>query len=131
VERTTFSPDGQRLAYVVSHGGHTFDGQEHSRAQRRVVVGREGRQYDADALFNLTLSSDSSHFAFEVHNADKGKSFVVLDGQEGKPYDEFLTNKMGWWEAWVQGTLRFRDDNSVTYLAREGRKFCRVTQPLP
>lgn len=132
VEHMTFSPDGQRLAYVVGRGGHIFDGKEHSRAQRRVILdGREGRQYDVDALINLTFCSDSSHFAFEVHNADKGKSFVVLDGQEGKPYDELLTNKMGWWQPWAQGTLRFRDDNSVTYLAREGRKFYRVTQPLP
>jgi hypothetical protein len=131
VEHITFSPNGQRLAYIVGRGGHIFDGKEHSRAQRRVVLdGQEGRQYDAEALFNLTFSSDSSHFAFEVHNADKGKSFVVLDGQEGKPYDELLTNKMGWWQPWVQGTLRFQDDNSVTYLAREGRKFYRVTQQL-
>lgn len=132
VEHITFSPDGQRLAYVVGRGGHIFDGKEHSRAQRLVILdGREGRQYDADALSNLTFCSDSSHFAFEVHNADKGKSFVVLDGQEGKPYDELLTNKMGWWQPWVQSTLRFLDDNSVTYLVRDRRKFYRVTQPLP
>jgi len=132
VEHLIFSPDGQHLVYVVGRGGHVFDGKEHGRAQRRAVLdGREGRQYDADALFNLTFSPDCSHFAFEVHNADKGKSFVVLDGQDGKPYDELLTNKFGWWQPWVQGTLRFAHDNSVTYLAREGRKFYRVTQPLP
>jgi len=131
VEHVTFSGDGQRLAYVVGHGGRTFDGAEGSRARRQLVLDdREGPQYDADALLDLTFSPRGDHFAAEVHKTDKG-SFVVVDGQEGKPYDELLGSK--WREGWdvrIASTLRFEGENSITYLAREGRKFYRVTQPL-
>lgn len=130
VEHVTFSADSQHLAYVVCHGGHSFNGDGFNRAQRRVVLdGQEGRLYDADALFNLTFSADGRHFAFEVHRANRNKSFVVVDGRAGKPYDELLSFKPN--RNIMQGSLRFDDDHSVTYLAREGRKFYRVTQPLP
>jgi hypothetical protein len=56
-----------------------------------------------------------------------GKSLVVVDGFEGKRYEELLADQWGP----VKSTLRFGGESSVTYLAREGRKFYRVTQPLP
>lgn len=58
--------------------------------------------------------------AYEVHDDKnaKGKSLVVTDGQEGRLYDEVVDGSMS----------LFSGDGSVTYVAREGRKFYRVTQ---
>jgi hypothetical protein len=94
-----------------------------------IVDGQEERQYNANALINLTFSRDSRHFAFEVHGAGIGKSFVVVDDREGKHYDELLAGEQR--RGMAKGSLRFTAENSVTYLARKGRKFYRVTQPLP
>ncbi len=133
VEHLTFSPDSQHLAFVLGHGGRWFSGEELSRAKRQAIVdGQEGHQYDADALLNLTFSSDGKHFAYEVQKADKGKSFVVVDGHEGKAYEELLARRWGSGsQVAVRSTLRLDEKGSITYLAREGRKFFRVTQPLP
>jgi hypothetical protein len=122
VEYMTFSLDGQRLAYVVGHGGRWFANLESSHGGYRVVVdGQEGLQYDAESIRNLAFSCDSRHLAFTVGNiAGKGKSLVVVDEREGKPYDHVLAD-----------SLRFAGQDSVTYQALEGRKFYRVTQPLP
>jgi hypothetical protein len=122
LEHFTFSPDGQRLAYVVGDGGPAWSaarqhGEEY-RALRRVVVdGPEGKEYDVVAAKNLQFSPDSKHFAYELHDIGKGKSLVVVNGREGKHYDDIV----GW-------SLRFTSDGMVRYVAREGFKIFRVTQ---
>jgi hypothetical protein len=128
-EQLTFSPDGQHLAVVLGHGGPMFDGRGASRrAERQVIVdGQEGRQYNCDELANLMFSVDGRHLTFEVHKTHWGKSLVVVDGIEGKHYEELLGVTRGQ----VRNTLYFQGEDSLTYLAREGRKFYRVTQPLP
>lgn len=85
-----FSPDSSKVAYVVPQGelgGKSF-----------VVVGnKEGKQYDS-VLINpiIVFSPDSSKVAYVVttveffdggRNMRIGKSFVVVDGKEGKKYD--------------------------------------------
>ncbi|MEE8200108.1 MAG: hypothetical protein V3R29_02980 [Candidatus Acidoferrales bacterium] len=115
----TFSPDSRRLAYVGVKGGHWYDEGWTGRARRRVFLdGQPGKEYDAWGLANLTFSPDNQHFAYEAHDIGNGKSLVVVDGQEGKLYDQ------------VMMSLSFSGESSITYVAREGRKFYRVTQTV-
>jgi roadblock/LC7 domain-containing protein len=126
-EQITFSPNSQRLAYVVVSGGENYWEGATKRAKRRaVVVGHEDNLYDAYGLDDLTFSPDSHHFAYIVHGGlKKDKSAVVMDGREGDPYDSVLT---GVFRTNASGGPFSAD---FVYIAREGRKFFRVTQPLP
>jgi len=116
--------EGEHFVYAVTQGGHQYDEGYTSRAKRRVFVdGEAGQEYDAIAVANLQtlLTGPEFHLAYEVHN-DKYRddtSFVVVDDLEGKPYD-----------AVMRYSLRFSDEKTVTYIARQGRKFFRVTQSL-
>ncbi len=113
-----FSPDSRRVAYLWVRGGSFYARRFTQRARRQVFLdGQPGKEYDAIAVFNLTFSPDSQHLAYDVHDIDGGRSLVVVDGQEGKHYDQVMS-----------GSLSFSGDNLVTYMARAGRKFYRVTQ---
>jgi hypothetical protein len=116
-----FSPDGTRLAYEFGRHGARPAWQVLFRALRRVVLdGEEGKEYDALALTNLTFSPASRRFAYEVHDAGRQlRSLIVLDGLEGKSYEAVFSN-----------SLRFTDEDTVVYVAREGRRYLRVTQSL-
>ena len=119
----TLSPDGQRVVYELGWGGFSFSTGYTTQALRRVVLdGQVGKEYDAFDLDEFSFSDDSRHFAYEVHGPPdknaKGKSLVVTDGQEGKLYDEVIHRSMS----------LFSGEGSVTYVAREGRKFYRATQ---
>ena len=124
VRSLVFSPDGKRWACALSEGGHMYMntiaqvGSEWSQAQRRVVVdGQEGPEYDIPGMVNLRFSPDSQHLAYEAQGMLN--SWVMVDGREGKHYDQVL---------W--GTLFFSSNDSVTYVAREARKFYRVRQSV-
>jgi rRNA maturation protein Nop10 len=125
-EQITFSPDSRRLAYVVVSGGENYWEGATKRAKRRVVVdGHEDNLYDAYGI-NLTFSSDSRHVAYVVHGGiKKDKSAVVVDGREGGPYDSVLGGVFHM-EVGADGVT----SAAFVYVAREGRKFYRVTQPL-
>jgi hypothetical protein len=117
-EQMIFSPDNSHLAFVsVKEGiwkGATI------RAHRRVWFdGQPGRDYDALGLSGLLFSHDSKHLAYVVHDPGNKKHFIVLDGQEGKYYDEIFF-----------GALRFNVSGEFVYFAREGRKYLRVTHPI-
>jgi hypothetical protein len=126
-EQITFSPDSQRLAYVVVSGGENYWEGATKRAKRRVVVdGHEHNLYDAYGI-NLTFSPDSRHVAYIVHRGLKNdKSTVVIDGREGGPYDSALGGVFPREVGADGGT-----STEFVYIARQGRKFDRVTQPLP
>ena len=126
-EQLMFSPDSQRLAYVVVSGGENYWEGATKRAKRRVVVdGHEDNLYDAYGI-NLTFSPDSRHVAYIVHGGLKrDKSTVVIDGREGGPYDSVLGGVFHREVGADGGTSA-----EFVYIAREGRKFYRVTQPLP
>src|SRR5229473_199760 len=126
-EQITFSADSQRLAYVVVSGGENYWEGATKRAKRRVVVdGHEHNLYDAYGI-NLTFSPDSRHVAYIVHGGlKKDKSTVVIDGREGGPYDSVLGGVFHKEVGADGGTSA-----EFVYIAREGRKFYRVTQPLP
>ena len=121
-EQITFSADSRRLAYVVVSGGENYWEGATKRAKRRVIVdGHEDELYDNFGI-DLSFSPDSRHVAYIVHGGvKKDKSTVVIDGREGRAYDSVLG-----------GTFRRAIGASAefVYIAREGRKFYRVTQPL-
>jgi hypothetical protein len=126
VEYSLQSRDGQRFAFVLGHRGINNLNGRTTRAQRCAVVdGQVGKMYDTlemDAMF----SSDGTHFAYTLRGGvGDNKSAAVIDGQEGKLYDDV-----------IGGAFRDATDNggssqhAFIYIAREGRKFYRVTQPL-
>lgn len=116
VEQLTFSPDGQRLAYVVGVGGMWYMMGQTNRARRRVYLDAQAqKEYDALDLANLRFSPDGRHLAYEVHDVGKDRSLVVLDALEGTSYD-----------AVVAGSLRFIDENTATCFARRERSYYRV-----
>jgi len=91
-----FSPDSRRLAYVVideardvrqkegDEGGFTAD----AARCRAVVDGKAGATYLR--AFTPIFSPDSKSYAYLAGRGEK--TFVVLDGKEGKPYHGHLGN---------------------------------------
>jgi len=88
--KLAFSPDSQRMAYAVESGDKSF----------AVVDGKEGLSYEYATVSLPTFSTDSRRVAYAVQAVDKEllerqgisakagqKSFVVVDGNEGRPYD--------------------------------------------
>ncbi len=125
----TFSPDSQRLAYVVAWGGQSFVEGRTTRAKRCVVVdGHAGEVYDTLGI-DIGFSPDSRHFIYSVRGGvSSDKSTVVTDGQQGKLYEDVIGGNF------FQEKARAEAGTSPTefvYIAREGRKFYRVTQLLP
>ncbi len=121
-EQLTFSPSGQRLAYVVVSGGGQYAKWNTKRARRRAVVdGNEGKEYDVERLHDLRFSDDSLHVAYVVHDiktAAGDKAVVVVDQLEGKSYDDVFCESVSF----------SADGKKLTYVAREGQKILRVTQ---
>jgi hypothetical protein len=120
-EKLTWSPDGQRTAFVMGHGGLQYLRDVTTQARRRVVVdGKIGAEYNCATIVNLHFSPDSRHWGYETIADEKRqwKSFVVVDGVEGEAYDEIMPH-----------SLQFSAGTAV-YVARDGRKFLRVTRTL-
>lgn len=119
----TLAPDGRRAAYVGVTGGTFFDRGETNRARRRVYVdGIAGSEYNAINLLWLQFSPVGNHLVYVVagpSNTSRYTSFIVVDGVEGKRYDD------------VFGTPRFDPGGGVvTYTAVAGRRYYFVTQSL-
>ncbi len=114
--------EGGHWGYMTEQGGDQYFSGQTTRAKRRMVVdGQAGPEYDAVAIsvVHTQLSGGAFHFSYEVHEnkASKDASFVVLDGQEGKLYD-----------AVFMGSSEFLGDKTVTFVARSGKRFVRITQ---
>jgi hypothetical protein len=130
VDKIRMSPEGKVESYLLGRGGHEyFNFSVFSLARRKMVVGgHEEQEYNCAALSEARFSPDHRHYAYEVHRIVHGKgfewkafpnSFVVLDGKEGKHYDEVVPN-----------SLRFDGDAAATYYARDGFRFLRVRENL-
>lgn len=136
LESPVFSPDGEKLAYVLwqsgSQGEVGLSGlqallavpNQARYADRCVVVdGQESKIYETLGI-DVKFSPDSHHFAYAVHRHKK--AMVVVDGQEERVYDDV-----------IDGAFRDATDSggpaqhAFIYIALEGHKFLRVTQPLP
>jgi hypothetical protein len=120
-EYLTWDSDGRRVAMVGVWGGTGYDQGRTPRARRRVFLdGRPGAEYNADFISNLRFSGTGQRFAYVVHHGGEGDvDFVVIDGAESKRYD-------GVWG----GFLKFNGESALTWIARAGRRFLRVRQPL-
>ena len=125
----SFSSNSRHMAYVVGWGGENYwEGATARAKQRAVVDGHEQDLYDTFRL-DLTFSPDTRHFIYVVHGGaskDKNKSTVVIDGREAKVYDDVFGGAFR--DTATEGDS---PQHAFVYIAREGRKFYRVTQPLP
>jgi len=120
-ESLTYTPQGKPV-YVAGIGGDSYRRRETNKARRRVVVdGVAGKEYNCDAIENLLVSPDGKHVAYTVLiGSFRGdKTTVVLDNQEGKPYEEFFPD-----------TMRFTEGASLTYIAGDERGYFRVTHSV-
>lgn len=87
------------------------DGQEHKKPSTQVTAGPIAK-----------LATDGRfHYAYAAWpEPAKPRCYVVLDSFEGKVYND----------VWPT-TLRWTDDGTLTYLAREGRRLLKVTEIMP
>jgi hypothetical protein len=127
IESPVISPDGRKFAYIVGAGGNAFTQGKTSKANRCVVLdGHAEEKYDSVGI-SLSFSPDSRYFVCFVRGGTKdNKSMVVTNSQNGKVYDDVFGG----------GFLVTKHENSskaltLAYIAREGRRFYRVTQLLP
>jgi Tol biopolymer transport system component len=96
-----FSPDNDRLAYVVGPEGK----------MRTVIGGKESKAYDRVFDESIAFSPDGRRVAYVAKRAGAAAgapaAVVVVDGQEAKPHDGV-----------VPGSLRFSPDGRrVAYVA--------------
>jgi hypothetical protein len=120
----TFSPDGQRFAYFASRNTGPAGSERKvawvpRRAFRLVLDGRELEEIVGGIVVSLRFSPDGRRLAYGVgYVGDTPKGMIVLDGQNGKPYE-------------ITGPFTFVDNNTITYRAREGTKSYQVTHTVP
>ena len=94
--------------------------------ERRLVVdGEVGPAHAARHLGDITLFAEGGelHWAYFVDailDERRGAWLAVVDGLEGRHYDEVLL-----------GSLRFAEAKTVTFIARNGGSYYRVTHELP
>lgn len=121
VSEITFSPDSKKLAYV----GHTGNQFELSSAYL-VMDGVQSKKYEN--VDDLLFSSNSENFAYVARK--KNKSFVVINGTEGKSYDFILTANLKeekYHSYDVQtSSLIFDSNKKLRYLAIRGNKLYSV-----
>ena len=100
-----FSPDGRRVAYLVSRGEKYLVG----------VDGQEGKGYSFVKLDSVQFSPDGGRVAY-VAEPDQGGAYrLVVDGKEGAAYDDI-------------SDLRFSADGSrFAYTAQRNGATYRVT----
>jgi hypothetical protein len=112
------SGGGQHLAFETISGGSQFKTGGTLRALRTVVLdGVAGKEYDALSLVNFDLGK-TGHYCYEVRGASGDKDLVNVDGHESRLYNAAIA-------------ARFSDDaKNVTFVARDGGRFFRVTYSL-
>lgn len=106
-ETIRFSPDSQRLAYLAASKELAKDKLFY------VVDGQPTNAFDQVRGGAFIFSPDSKRYAFVV--LDQGSNIVVLDGREGRKFDEIAA-------------LQFSPDSRrLAYVARRGNRFFAVT----
>lgn len=112
--------DGTRLAYEIVRGGNEFKQGRTRRALRRVVIdGKSGPEYDSHNLVPSRFSDEGNHYLYTVHGAKGDRDLMVFDGVEGPLYDDIFSP-----------SARFVDGQTIEFIARQGRRFLRVTMKL-
>jgi hypothetical protein len=112
--------DLTHLAYEIVRGGNEFKQGRTRRALRRVVIdGKGGPEYDSYNLVPSRFSEDGNHYLYTVHGAKGDRDLMVFDGVEGPLYDDVFSP-----------SARFIDNQTVEFVARQGRRFLRVTMKM-
>jgi hypothetical protein len=120
VQFIILSKDGAHLAYEIVRGGTRYKAGATPRAQRNIVIdGQAGKIYDALGLADPVFNLDSKYFAYVVRGAEGSRDRIVFNGLEGSLYDDVF-----------YGTLKFMDEQSIDFIARNGQRFLRVTETL-
>jgi len=121
--RLAFSWEGADCERFAVEGEHIVLAASDGHGLYRVFKdGRQVAEHAATRLGSLRLSSEGEtlHVAYEVRQGapdGTASSCVVLDGTQGRTYDEIL-----------EEVLQVSPEGKVTYVARRGRQFVRVTQ---
>jgi WD40 repeat protein len=123
IQALTLAPNNRRGAYIGVIGGSMYEEGYTDRARRRVYVdGTPGPEYNAAFLGGLQFTPDGAHVTYVVGGLSEGPgkvAFVVVDGVEGKRYDNIL------------GRVRvIEGGRAIGYTGQAGRRLFRVTQPL-
>lgn len=110
----TFSPNGQKLAYIARDNYGYF----------LVVNGQEGKRYQEILTDSLNFSPDSENIVCVARNKigdDKYEYFIVVNGNnEGRKYEEILPN-----------TIMFSDDGKkISYVVKDKNRFFTVFYSL-
>jgi hypothetical protein len=111
VDGPVFSPDSQRLAYAVAMG---------EDKQAVVVDNRVSKTYRDIKVGTLTFSPDSRWLAYGAR-AEKTWT-VVINGQEGKPYENLIS--LG------GGQIVFDAPERLQYLVTRGQDIYVVQEQL-
>lgn len=112
--------DGTLVAYEIVRGGNEFKQGKTLRAQRRIVLdGKGGREYDAHNLVPGLFSEKGTHNLYTVHGAQGDRDRIVFDEIETPLYDDVYSQ-----------SARFVGEQSIEFVARQGRRFLHVTMTL-
>jgi hypothetical protein len=112
--------DGSHVAYEIVRGGKSFKAGGTSRALRRIVLDSQaGPEYDALGLRDIWFSENGKHSSYVVAGAEGNKDRVIFDGLEGKLYDSVFRR-----------SAKAIDDQTIEFVAQDGRRFLRVTETL-
>ena len=104
--KATFSESGTDVAYVASVG------------RKFQVVHNQSRSKEYAAVGQIVFTSDGRRIVYPALSAD-GKWRMVLDGNEGRPYDTLLTPRFS------------PDGKHVVYQAKNGDKWFIVVDNTP
>jgi hypothetical protein len=122
VSLPVFSPDGRRVAYTAKEHGKwtvTLDG---------VAQG----PYVYLEAYRPVFSPDGSHLAFEAAQrrwmADDRKVRIVVDGVDGKPYEDMVVD-LADFNLMLPGAV-FDDNSRLHYLAVQNKQIVLVEEQL-
>jgi hypothetical protein len=120
VMNITFSSDSNRIAYLAG-----LKGEQHECCI--VVDGVEGKRYSnkpwekfPEGISPPVFSPDSKCVGYVVKMGNK--SWMVVNGAEGRHYDELRKETIGGWDKWDKSFV-FSPDGKIAYWAKRGDKW--------
>jgi len=119
VQWIAMSGDATHLAYQAVSGGAQFKAGNTPRALRSVIIdGQAGPEYDAKNLVAFRFDAGAHHYSYAVLGAKGDRDLMNVDGHESRVYDAVAYPRF------------LEDKQAVTFVARDGTRFLRVTYAL-
>ncbi len=119
VQWIAMNTDATHLAYETVSGGNQYLAGQTARALRSVVIdGQSGPEYDALNIGHFLFITDTPHYFYIVRGAKGDRDLINVDGQESRLYDA------------VGAPHPVGDGKSVSFVARDGARFLRVSFSL-